>query len=133
MKTLPISLPSKELPFNIEVLGAFTSYKYAGSFVVKVPHVSDMGKIGIEVAKLCGGIPSEELPIETALLFNAVAFLRVLLIDAPEWFTQKDQLDYGLNSVDPNVVIEVFNEAKKKVDGWYALLSPSKEGSESVQ
>lgn len=132
MQQLPSSLPPKELPFTLEIEGSVTGKKYSGNFIVTVPKVQDMGRIGVEIAKLTGGIPLHQLPQETAILFNAVAYLKVLLIMAPDWFVQSGELDYGMNTLDPNIVIEVFNSAREKVDGWYLLIRPKAPEEEKV-
>ncbi len=124
MQELPSSLPPKDLPFTIDIEGSITQKKYSGNFIVTVPKVQDMGRIGVEIAHLTGGIPLHQLPQETAVLFNAVAYLKVLLIMAPDWFVKADQLNYGMNTLDPNIAIEVFNVAREKVDLWYNSVRP---------
>lgn len=122
IKDLPKRLPDPNLPFTISCEGVYTGQKYEGSFIVRVPLTKDMSRIGIELARLNAGVAFEDLDSNTAILHNAVAFLKALLTDAPEWFVAKDQLDYGLNTYDSNVAITVFLEAEKQIEEWRSKL-----------
>jgi hypothetical protein len=125
---LPKNIPSKELPFSIKIKGAVSGFSYSGDFVVRVPGVREQGRIGVEMARLNEGIPSESLDHNTRYIHNAIAYLRVLLIQAPKWFTNtpsdedEDGMDYGLETDDWNVPIEVFEKAKKAVTAWQKSL-----------
>jgi len=121
-KNLPTTLPPKEITFSLSVKGSVTKQEFSGDFMVKIPTVRDMSRIGIELAKLNGGVKFEHLDPDTAILNNGVAYLRVLLVEAPKWFIEPEQLDYGMNTVDSNIVMEVFNAAQEKVNNWYKAL-----------
>jgi len=116
---LPKSIPAKELPFKFEGKGTLTGHTYSGDFVAKVPDSGRMSRIGIELAKLNGGVKFEDLDIGTAMLHNAIAYLRVVLIEAPEWFTDSEEgLDYGMNTLDPNIPIMIFSQAEELITNW---------------
>lgn len=125
IKGLPKTIPSKEIPFDIELTGNVTKEKYSGSFVIKVPGTRERSRIGIEIAKLNGGVRFDDLDEATALLHNAVAFLRVLLIDAPDWFVKREDqqgMDYGLDTLDYNVAVDIFLQANHKILEWQKAL-----------
>lgn len=121
------SLPSREIPFSIKVDGIVTKQTYKGDFVVRVPLSRDMSKIGVEIAKLNGGVKFSDLDDGTAMLHNAVAFLKILLSESPEWFWKEDEMDYGLNTLDANVSVEIFLEAEKLIKNWKKTLFDGKE------
>ena len=53
---LPKNVPSKEIPFKFKVKGSVNvNHTYEGDFVVKVPGVREMSKIGVELARLNDG------------------------------------------------------------------------------
>lgn len=120
-------LPPLEIPFKIKSTGNVSYKNYEGDFVVHVPLVKDMSRIGIELAKLNDGVPHSDLDLGTALLHNAVAYLRVLLVESPDWFWKPDEMDFGMNTLDSNVAIDVFNEADEKVKAWKDALKPKEE------
>ena len=121
---LPKSVPSKLLPFKIDVKGGVTGHRYEGHFVVSVPEVRDMSRIGIELAKLNDGVPFELLDSNTRAINNAIAFLKACLREGPAWFVNatedegEEGIDFGLATVDANVPIEVFRAADKAIKGW---------------
>lgn len=125
---LPKSIPSKELPFKIKLKGSVTNHPYEGDFMVVVPTVKEMGKIGLELARLNGGIPLDSLDTSTANLHNAIAYLKVLLKTGPAWFMNEgsdeveEGMDYGLDTLDVNVPVTIFREADKKIKDWYKSL-----------
>jgi hypothetical protein len=125
---LPKIIPSKEIPFKIKTSGAVTGHTYEGEFVVKVPSVREMSRIGLELARLNDGIPFEMLDKSTAALNNALAFLRITLTEAPKWFVndstdlKEEGMAYGLDTLDVNVPMEVFRVADKKVRAWHEAL-----------
>ena len=128
ISNLPKNLPSKEIPFKIKVKGSVSKKVYEGDFTVSVPTVRDMSRIGVELSRLSDGIPFEMLDKTTAGINNAVAFLKVTLKDAPAWFVNspddadEDGMDYGLDTVDMNVPVEIFAEAQKATSKWYKNL-----------
>lgn len=140
---LPKTLPGKELPFNFKGTGDTTGHKYEGSFVVKVPSVRDISKIGIELAKINDGVPVELLDNMTAALNRAIAFLSVCIVEGPAWFTnnpedgQEEGMAYGMETLDLNVPIEIYKEADKLVAGWHDKLKQrpktSKKSAESAE
>ena len=130
---LPKAIPSKELPFSVKLTGSTTGQSYEGDFVVKVPSVRDMSKIGIFLAKLGFGVPFEDLDTSTQILNNAVAFLQACLLEAPGWFRNAETdpktpgMAYGLDTFDVNVPVEIFRQANTLVEGWReALKTPAK-------
>lgn len=125
-KKLPQVLPPKEIPFSIDMVGSRTGSKYEGNFVVKIPTVKDMSRIGLELAKLNGGVRFEDLDRNTAVLNNAIAYLRVLLIDSPKWFVDVNEGDCGLNMLDVDVVGAIFSQAEEKISEWYEIIRVGK-------
>ena len=125
---LPKNVPFKELPFSLNVKGSSTGFAYTGDFVVKVPSVRETGRIGVELARLSDGVPLEALDNSTANLHNAIAFLRVCLVSAPKWFTNtaeddgEEGMDFGLDTHDFNVPVEIFKKANKLVLEWNKAL-----------
>lgn len=126
---LPKNVPTKELPFKLKVKGYVNKdHTYEGDFVVMVPGVRESTRIGIEIARLGDGVPFEMLDNNTQKLNNAIAFLKVTLKSGPAWFvnTQDDEaeegMDYGLDTMDINVPIQVFKLADKAIKGWYETL-----------
>jgi hypothetical protein len=130
---LPKNIPNKEIPFKIKVKGSISKKVYEGDFIVSIPTVRDMSKIGVELSRLSDGIPFEMLDKTTAGINNAVAFLKVTLKDAPAWFinpaedSEEEGMDYGLDTVDMNVPIEIFAEAQKATSKWYKNLRVTSE------
>lgn len=125
---LPKAIPPREIPFKIDLKGLVTGDRYKGDFVVRVPLSRDMSKIGVELAKLNDGVRFEDLDAGTAMLHNSVAFLRILLERSPDWFWKEEELDYGLNTLDVNICVEIFLKAEKLVKDWKKdLLSAGEE------
>lgn len=130
--TFPKTLPPKEAVFKVKVKGSTSQDMFEGDFTVRIPTVRDMSQIGVEMAKLNGGVISEQLDSNTYNLNNALSFLRVLIKDCPSWFSDSEEeggINYGLDTLDYNVPIEIFKIANKKVDEWYKVLrsEPKKE------
>lgn len=125
---LPKAVPSKELPFKFKAKGSITGHSYSGDFIALVPQVRQMSRIGVELARLNDGIPFELLDKNTAALNNAIAFLKVCLKEAPAWFTnspddpREEGMDFGLDTEDINVPVEIFRQADALIKGWYELL-----------
>lgn len=121
---LPKNVPSKEIPFAYSGKGNLTGHEYSGDFVVKVPDARALSRIGLELAKLGQGVPFEHLDENTQKLHNALAYIRTVVVEAPNWFrnTPEDAkepgMDFGLAADDLNVPIEIFLEADKKIEGW---------------
>lgn len=139
---LPKSVPSKEIPFSIKIKGAVNKdHSYEGTFVVRVPEARQMGQLGIELAKLNDGVPLEMLDRNTRNLHNAIAYLKTNLVQAPKWFKNsrddedEEGMDYGLDTMDLNVPVEIFQQADKAVVKWHKSLkgqpveSPKKDES----
>lgn len=124
----PKKIPNREIPFTVTSKGEITQREYQGNFVVKVPTGRDRSQIGIKLAQLNGGVPFEALDQNTALYHNALAFLAVLLQEAPSWFTdspEKEGMGYGLDTLDLNVVMDIFTEANGRVVEWQQnLINP---------
>jgi hypothetical protein len=119
IKGLPKSLPPKELPFSISLKGSFnTNHTYVGDFVVRVGGTREMSRMGLELAKLNRGVKFEDLDLGTAILHNSIAFLKAYLVEAPEWFTSPSGMDYGLDTMDTNIPLEIFAEAEKQILQW---------------
>jgi hypothetical protein len=138
ISNLPKNLPSKEIPFSIKIKGSVSGKQYTGDFVVSIPTVREMSKIGVEVARLSEGIPLEMLDKTTAGINNAVGFLKVTLKSAPAWFTNaaddasEEGMDYGLDTLDMNIPVEIFSQAQKSMSNWYkALKAPTDDSSKS--
>lgn len=125
---LPKKLPSREIPFVFSCEGAVTGEDYSDDFTVLVPDVAMMGRVGIEFAKLNGGVASEMLDGGTYMLHNAVAWLRVCLVDPPAWFVEDG---YGLYILDTNVSLKLFTEANGKVQEWKNKLRGQPKDAES--
>lgn len=135
---LPKSIPSKELAFKFKAKGSTTNHSYSGDFVVVVPQARQMSRIGVEIARLGDGIPFEALDKNTAALNNAIAFLRVCIKEGPAWFVnsrsdeREEGMDYGLDTDDINVPVEIFRQADALIKGWYdSLKGQPDEGSKS--
>jgi hypothetical protein len=128
INNLPKTLPEKEMPFEYSGVGELTQHKYTGSFVVRVPSTREISKIGIEVAKLSGGVPPDLLDNATIALNRAIAFLSVCLVESPAWFCnspddeQEAGISYGLDSHDLNIPIEIYKKADELVEGWHQKL-----------
>lgn len=125
---LPKSVPPKEIPFSLKIKGSNTKFQYTGDFVVKVPNLREMTQIGVELGRLNNGVPLELLDRSTANMHNAIAFLKVALIKGPNWFmnqaNDKDEegMEYGLDTIDVNVPMEIFRKADKCLTEWYKAL-----------
>lgn len=130
---LPKNIPVKEIPFSIKIKGSVSGKMYTGDFVVVIPSVREMSRIGVEVARLSDGIPLEMLDKTTAGINNAIAFLKVTLKSAPAWFinspsdSDEEGIDYGLDTLDMNIPVEVFSAAQKATSNWYKALRASAE------
>jgi hypothetical protein len=137
---LPKSVPSKELAFKFKAKGSTTGHPYSGDFVVVVPQVRQMSRIGVELARLSDGVPFESLDKNTAALNNAIAFLKVCLKEGPAWFMnsprdeKEEGMDYGLDTEDVNIPVEIFRQADAAVKGWYdSLKGQPDEGSKETK
>lgn len=125
---LPKNIPAKEIPLKIKIKGSVSRWPYEGNFVIKVPTTREMSQIGLELAKISDGIPFEMLDKNTAYFNNAIAFLKVVIKDGPAWFVNKiddeeeEGMDYGLDTLDANVPMEIFKKAEKAVEKWHAAL-----------
>ncbi len=125
---LPKNVPSKELPIKLKVKGSVTGHSYEGDFIVTVPGVRESNRIGNEVARLGDGIPFEMLDGNTQKLNNALAFLKVVIKTGPAWFIntaddeKEEGMDYGLDTMDINVPIQLFRQADKAIKGWHEAL-----------
>lgn len=133
---LPKSVPHKDLPFKFKLKGSVNKdHTYEGDFVVRVPTGREMGRIGIEVAKLNDGIPLEMIDRGTANLHNSIAFLKVCLIQGPKWFMNtpndpdEEGMDFGLDTLDVNIPLQIFKKANDLVSSWHKALrgSPNEE------
>ncbi|RLG44952.1 MAG: hypothetical protein DRN81_03200 [Thermoproteota archaeon] len=123
---LPKSVPDKKITFSIEVIGNTTGHKYVGDFLIEVPMTRALSQVGVALAKLNSGIPHENLDSGTAYLNNAIAYLTVNLVEAPDWFTSADGIDYGFETLDTNVATYIFNQALDVVEDWKAKLRGKK-------
>lgn len=122
------SMPSTEIPFKFTGKGKITKKSYNGDFLVKVPRVRDMSRIGIELARLNEGVPLEYLDQATANLNNAIAFLKVTVLECPDWFSSSDKgMDFGMETLDYNIPIELFRQADKVISDWQKQLMPENE------
>ena len=131
--SLPKTLPTKDLPFECKITGSATGRKYSGSFVVQVPGTRQLIAIGVETAKLSGGVPPDLLDANTYTLNRSIALLSACLVEAPEWFTngpddQKPGMSYGLDTFDLNVPIEVSKAADALIDKWHEELKGTGDG-----
>jgi hypothetical protein len=87
-----------------------------------------MSRIGVELARLGDGVPFELLDKNTATLNNAIAYLKVLLKDGPAWFMnsaddeKEEGMDYGLDTSDINVPVEIFRKANVQINKWHESL-----------
>jgi hypothetical protein len=121
---LPKSIPSKEIGFKFKAKGALTGHQYTGDFTVLVPQARQMSRLGVELARLGDGIPFELLDKNTAALNNAIAFLKVCLKEGPAWFVntpddeREEGMDYGLDTADVNIPIEIFRQANDLIAQW---------------
>ena len=127
---LPSTIPSKEIPFTLQIIGSTTQHTYNGDFIVKVPSVRDMSRVGVCLARLNFGVSMSDLDTSTANLNNAIAFLQVCLVDAPKWFTNAAEakepgISFGLDTLDINVPVEIFRKANELVDAWHVSLKAS--------
>jgi len=131
---LPKTLPSKNLPFTFKGVGSTTNHKYSGEFVVKVPSTRELSQIGIETAKLSGGVPADYLDTVTATLNKAIAFLSVCLVEAPNWFkntpedAHEEGMSFGLDTFDVNIPAEIFKQANDLVQQWHDTLKGATNG-----
>ena len=127
LSNLPKTLPTKDIPFEYEGVGQLSGHKYPKStFVVRVPSTRDLTRIGVETAKLSGGVPTDMLDGVTGSLNRAIAFLTVTLAEAPAWFinhpenTVEEGMSYGLDAYDLNIPIEIYQKADELIEGWHA-------------
>ena len=117
-------VPSKHIPFRISVVGETTGKRYEGDFIVSVPSVGDISRIGVELSRLNQGLPVEFLDENTATINTSLAFLRVALKDAPAWFVNLEDdkkapgMNFGMDTLDYNIPREIFMAANAKVMAW---------------
>ena len=109
-------LPPKEIPFSFKEVGSKTKIEYEGNFVIKVPSMKDQSRIGVELAKLGMGMSYNQLDEATAMLNNAIATLSVVVIEAPNWFTQ--EMEFGLNTIDINIPLKLYSKVSELLDKW---------------
>lgn len=115
VKDLPKKIPSREINFTFECEGDVTGEDYSDNFQVLVPDVRMMGEIGLNFARLNGGIAPESLDASTRTLHNAVAWLNVCIMNPPKWLID---IGFGLDTLDTNVALLLFTAGSAEVRKW---------------
>jgi hypothetical protein len=101
-----------ETSFTVNIKGEFTEEQWAGSFKIKtkLSHRDNLKQDQIR-RELIGNKPDGAYSDVqgTATIF---AFLQTYIIDAPKWWRENGE---GLDLLDSNVAIEVWNAAIKRL------------------
>jgi len=109
-KTPVAGLPTQK-SFHLDYYSEQEGKTFQGLFVVRRPTIIDQARIEAEKSKILGGRyfdpdnPGMGVPEFAYNIAEAIAYLRVLLVDAPEWWEDGEILDAG-------VLFEVYSEAQ---------------------
>ncbi|CAB4125754.1 hypothetical protein UFOVP53_219 [uncultured Caudovirales phage] len=113
-----MDLPKNEKSFFFSKEGEVTMHKYEGQFSVKcMLTAADKRILEIEQSRLSVDLknPTNNL----TAISRVVANLRVRVLKAPDWFNQMiDDLD----TLDDNIIYEVWGECVKASNDWQAEL-----------
>jgi len=103
-------LPTQKT-FNIDYHSEQENRQYQGIFVIRRPSILDQARIEAEKSKILGGRyhdpanPGVGIPEFANNIAEAVAYLRIVITDSPEWWEDGNVLDAGL-------LFKVYTEAQ---------------------
>ena len=109
----------KEMTFNINYTSEGESY--SGRFVVRRPNVAQQMQIEGEKARILQGhyydpsSPGCGIPPHFSVMADTLAFLRVVVVESPDWWEDDEVFDMDL-------LAEVYNEAQQ-VDPFRSPIS----------
>ncbi|WCL51522.1 hypothetical protein [Leptospira sp. GIMC2001] len=109
--------PGVERQFVITLDGL----KFAGEY----PLPRDTRQIDVEVAQNLGGVPLHSVPQDTYFYERTCAELQHVIKDYPEELRDTQFIDYP----DPEFIVNLFNEYRKKRDSWIKGLKKNQQPS----
>lgn len=107
----PVAGLPKQKTFNIDYYSEQEGRSFTGLFVVRRPNILDQARIEAEKSKILGGRyydpdnPGVGVPEYANNIAEAVAFLRVVIEDSPEWWENGEVADADL-------LFKVYSEAE---------------------
>ena len=116
-----MELPKNESTFKIDIEGEVTKTKYEGEFtVICKPTLSMKHEHALIKARLMGDLknPTQDLYFFSEL----IATLKTRIVDHPKWWVDSFK---NLNTLDENVVVEVYEQIIKASEEWNKQLSSS--------
>lgn len=80
--------------FTVKVRNPQTgAIELEGVFTSKIPTIKDRGTIGQLCAQFAAPVRFDDLPVETRMLYTAMARCAVCLVQRPEWFDRVEDLN----------------------------------------
>jgi hypothetical protein len=102
-----MALPLNEKTVQISVEGQYTKKKFEGLFTMKCKlTMAEKYKLEMEKSRMKSDVRFGTDGFDT--IISILAALRVRVIKAPDWWTQSDG---GLDLIDDNVVLEVYEKS----------------------
>jgi hypothetical protein len=109
-----MDLPSKELVFDFEHVGALTEKKYEGRFtVLALLDIGQKHRLELEKTRLLGNHqnPTDGLVGIAVILAN----LRIKVVDGPEWWKQSNG---GFSIQDEDVLVALYDKVLDSESEW---------------
>ena len=120
---LPKTMPDMEHAFNIDIKGALTHKTFSGAFKYRIPNIKMRAAAAKKLAELNSGL-EESLDPTVLNLHYMVSYLRVTLVETPEWWTNAD---FGYELYDSNVIKAVYDNVSALEQEWTETVwGPSK-------
>lgn len=107
----PVAGLPKQKSFNIDFYSEQEGQHFQGMFIVRRPTILDQARIQAEKSKILGGRyhdsnnPGVGVPEFADNIAEAVGFLRIVIVDAPDWWNDGEVLD-------PALLFKVYAEAE---------------------
>jgi hypothetical protein len=114
-------LPKNEHTFKIDIEGEVTKTKYEGEFtVICKPTLSMKHEHALIKARLMGDVknPTQDLYYYSEL----IAFIKTRIVESPKWWNETFK---SLNTLDENIIVEVYDNILKASEEWDKQLNSS--------
>ena len=107
-------LPKNEKNFDLKTKGETTSVSYEGRFKCKcILDISGKHSLELEKTRLMADYANPTNGLQGISL--TIATLRAKLVEWPSWW---DDSNYGLNILDENVILEIFDQVEDAEIKW---------------
>ena len=121
----PVARLPMEKSFYIDFYSEMEGKQYRGNFSIRRPNLIDLTTIAAKKSEMVGGKyydpdrPGCGIPLYAESLSEAISFLQVCLVDAPEWW------DEG-NITDQELLFKIYMEAKE-IDPFRSSKKPERD------